>query len=51
MTSAKLTTPGLLKKTAFGKKIFDAIISSQDATNIILSRDQLYDRCGHVTKV
>ena len=34
-----MTTPGLLKRKIFWKKNYDAIISDQDVTNKILSRD------------
>ena len=39
MMPAKMATPGLLKITIFGKKVYDVIISVEDVTNKILSRD------------
>ena len=43
MMSAKMATPGLLKKKVFGKKGYDVIISVHDVTNKILSRDSNYN--------
>ena len=42
MMSAKMTTPGLLKITVFWSKGYDVIISVDDVTNKILSRDSNY---------
>ena len=42
MMSAKMVTPGLLKITVFGNKGYDVIISVDDVTNKILSRDSNY---------
>ena len=42
MTSAKMATPGLLKITVFWNKSYDVIISVDDVTNKILSRDSNY---------
>ena len=42
MTSAKRATPGLLKITVFWNKGYDVIISVDDVTNKILSRDSNY---------
>ena len=39
MMSAKMATPGLLKITVFLNKDYDVIISVDDITNKILSRD------------
>ena len=39
MMSAKMATPGLLKITVFWNKGYDVIISVDDVTNKILSRD------------
>ena len=39
MMPAKMATPGLLKIAIFWKKGYDVIISVDDATNKILSRD------------
>ena len=39
MMSAKMATSGLLKITVFWNKGYDAIISVDDVTNKILSRD------------
>ena len=39
MMSAKMATPGLLKIMVFWNKGYDVIISVDDATNKILSRD------------
>ena len=39
MMPAKMATPGLLKITIFWKKGYDVIISVDDVTNKILSRD------------
>ena len=40
--SAKMATPGLLKIAVFWNKGYDAIISVDHVTNIILSRDSNY---------
>ena len=40
---AKIATPGLLKIKAFWKKGDDVIISVNDVTNKILSRDSNYN--------
>ena len=40
--SAKMATSGLLKTTKFWNKGYDAIISVDDVTNKILSRDSNY---------
>ena len=42
MMSAKMATPGLLKMTVFWNKGYDVIISIDDITNKILSRDSNY---------
>ena len=42
MMPAKMATPGLLKITIFWKKGYDVIISVDDVTNKILSRDSNY---------
>ena len=42
MMSAKMATPGLLKITVFWNKSYDVIISVDDVTNKILSRDSNY---------
>ena len=42
MMSAKMATPGLLKITVFWNKGYDFIISVDDVTNKILSRDSNY---------
>ena len=42
MMSAKMATPGLLKITVFWNKGYDVIISVNDVTNKILSRDSNY---------
>ena len=42
MISAKIVTPGLLKITVFWNKGYDVIISVDDVTNKILSRDSNY---------
>ena len=39
MVSTKIDTPGLLKITVFGNKGYNAIISTDDVTNKILSRE------------
>ena len=46
MMSAKMATLGLLKS-----KSYHILTSIHDITNKILSRDKLYFRCDHVTKV
>ena len=40
--SAKMASPGLLKITVFWNKSYDVIISVDDVTNKILSRDSNY---------
>ena len=42
MMSAKMATPGLRKIKVFWKKGYDVIISVNDVTNKILSRDSNY---------
>ena len=42
MISAKIATPGLRKIKVFWKKDYDVIISVNDVTNKILSRDSNY---------
>ena len=42
MMSAKMATPGLLKITVFWNKGYDVIISVDDVTNKIVSRDSSY---------
>ena len=42
MMSAKMATPGLLKKTVFWNKDYDIIVSVDDVTNKILWRDSNY---------
>ena len=42
MMPAKMATPGLLKIAIFWKKGYDVIISVDDVTNKILSRDSNY---------
>ena len=42
MVSTKIDTPGLLKITVFGNKGYNAIISTDDVTNKILSREWNY---------
>ena len=42
MMSAKMATPDLLKITVFSNKGYDIIISVNDVTNKILSRDSNY---------
>ena len=42
MMSAKIVTPGLLKITVFWNECQDVIISVNDVTNKILSRDWNY---------
>ena len=39
MMSAKMATPDLLEITVFSNKGYDVIISADEATNKILSRD------------
>ena len=51
MISAKMTTPGLLKIKVFGNKGYDVMISVDDVTNKILSRDLNYIIFVHVTKI
>ena len=42
MMSAKMVTPGLLKITVLQNKVYDVIISVDNVTNKILSRDSNY---------
>ena len=42
MMSAKMSTPGLPKITVFWNKVYDLIISVDDVTNKISSRDSNY---------
>ena len=42
MMSAKMATPGLLKMTVFWNKGYDVIISVDDVTSKVLSRDSNY---------
>ena len=42
MMPAKMASPGLLKITVFWNKGYDVIISVDDVTNKILSRDSNY---------
>ena len=42
MMSAKITTPGFLKITAFWNNVYDVIISAHEIRNKILSRDSNY---------
>ena len=42
MMPVKMATPGLLKITVFWNKGYDVIISVDDVTNKILSRDSNY---------
>ena len=42
MMSAEMVTPGLLKITVFWNKGYDVIISVDDVTNKILTRDSNY---------
>ena len=42
MMSANMASPGLLKITVFWSKEYDIIISADDVTNKILSRDSNY---------
>ena len=42
MMSAKMATPGLYKKAVFWSKGYDVIITVDDVTNKILSRDSNY---------
>ena len=42
MMSAKITTPDLLKITAFWNNVYDVIISAHEIRNKILSRDSNY---------
>ena len=42
MLSAKMANPGLLKITVLWNKVYDVIISVNDVTNKILSRDSNY---------
>ena len=51
MMSAKMGTLGPLKIKVFQNKGYYILISAHDVTNKILSRDKLYSRCDHVTKV
>ena len=40
--SAKMATPGLLKRTVFWDKGYDVMVHVDDVTNKILSRDSNY---------
>ena len=51
MMSAKMGTLGLLKIKIFKKKGYYILTFVHDVTNQVLSRDKLYCRCDHVTKV
>ena len=51
MMSAKMATLALLKIKVFQNKGYYILTSVHDVTNKILSRDKLYCRCDHVTKV
>ena len=42
MMSAKMATPGLTKLTVFWNKDYDFMISADDVTNSVLSRDSNY---------
>ena len=42
MISAKMATPGLTKLTVFWNKDYDFMISADDVTNSVLSRDSNY---------
>ena len=42
MIAAKMATPGLLKKSVFWNKGYDVIITVDDVTNKILSRDSSF---------
>ena len=42
MMSAKITTPHLLKITAFRNNVYDVIISAHEIRNKVLSRDSNY---------
>ena len=42
MMSVKMTTPGLLNITVFWNEGYDVIISVDDVTNKVLSRDSNY---------
>ena len=43
MMSAKMAAPGLLEIKGFWKKDYDVIISVNDVTNKMLSRDSYYN--------
>ena len=43
MMSAKMAAPGLLEVKGFWKKDYDVIISVNDVTNKMLSRDSYYN--------
>ena len=51
MMSAKVASLGLLKLKIFLNKGYYILTSVHDVTNKTLSRDKLYCRCDHVTKV
>ena len=51
MMSAKVASLGLLKLKVFLNKGYYILTSVHDVTNKTLSRDKLYCRCDHVTKV
>ena len=42
MMSAKMATPGLLKRTVFWNEGYDVKIPAHDVTNKMLSRDLIY---------
>ena len=42
MMSAKMATPGLTKLTVFWNKDYDFMISADEVTNNVLSRDSTY---------
>ena len=42
MMSAKMATPGLTKLTVFWNKDYDFMISADEVTNNVLSRDSNY---------
>ena len=51
MTSAKLTTLGVLKRKILLNKIDDVLISVYDVTSSFITWLKLYCRYGQVTKV
>ena len=51
MISTKVGTLGILKIKVFQNKGCYVLTSVQDVANKILSRDKLYCRCDHMTKV